>query len=43
MMLALTQRRKSWGLGGQGQREAEGRGHRPEVFQASQQLDPQAL
>ncbi|KAB0375120.1 hypothetical protein FD755_013612 [Muntiacus reevesi] len=41
MMMALTQRRKSWGLGVQGQREAEGRQHQPGVFQASQQLDPQ--
>lgn len=32
MMMALTQRRKSWGLGVQGQREAEGRQHQPEVF-----------
>lgn len=43
MMMALTQRRKSWGLGVQGQREAEGRRHQPEVFQASQRLDPQVL
>lgn len=43
MMMALTQRRKSWGLGVQGQREAEGRRHQPEVFQASQGLDPQVL
>lgn len=39
MMMALTQRRKSWGLGVRSQREAEGRGHHPAVFQASQCLD----
>lgn len=43
MMMALTQRRKSWRLGVQGQREAEGRQHQPGVFQASQRLDPQVL
>lgn len=44
MMMALTQRRKSWGVGGAGSKGSQrAREHHPEVFQAGQQLDPQTL
>lgn len=38
MMMALTQRRKSWGVEVPGQREVREQGHPPELLQASQHL-----